>query len=307
MFNLLFQKSGLSLDRLRSFCRVAESESFTRAAEGDSNRQTLYSRQVKELEAYFGTELFRRKGRTVVLTDTGKKLYLLAVEYFSALEDFTESCSSSMKSYSIGAGDSLIQWMLIPRLSKIRSLVGRAEVSLQNMRTGDIVDGLLTGRLDFGILREDAVVPDLTAKKIGMLRYALFAPHEAIRGLKGKNPDYLSELTFVGMTGGGLFQRQMEALAQSSKTLIRYTLRCNSYPLMVKAMNRLGVAAILPAIAQKDLPEEEYARIQLKRLESFSRPLVLCWNTRLARMNTDISRLGEKMVRNLNLSTSGKN
>ena len=135
MFDALFEKSGLSLERLRSFCRVAEAGSFTRAAESDPNRQTLYSRQVKELEGYFSTELFRRNGRTITLTDTGRDLQRLAMEYFSALEDFTESCSGEMKSYTIGAGESLIRWMLLPKLPEIRQIAGRAEIAFNNNTT----------------------------------------------------------------------------------------------------------------------------------------------------------------------------
>ena len=61
-FDRLFDISGLSLDRLRSFLRVVEAGSLTRAALGDVTRQSQYSRQIKELEGYFGTALTRRVG-----------------------------------------------------------------------------------------------------------------------------------------------------------------------------------------------------------------------------------------------------
>jgi DNA-binding transcriptional LysR family regulator len=96
MEDILFSKSGLSLDRLKSFCLVAEAESFTKAAGGDSNRQTQFSRQIKDLEQFFGTELFQRKGRTVTLSTTGMELHTLVSEYFCALEDFHERCSGEL-------------------------------------------------------------------------------------------------------------------------------------------------------------------------------------------------------------------
>lgn len=296
MFDLLFEKSGLSLERLRNFCRVAESESFTQAAEGDPNRQTLYSRQVKELETYFETELFRRKGRTVVLTETGKSLFLLAMEYFSALEDFTESCSSELRSYSIGAGDSLIQWRILPSLPKIHQFTGKSEIAFKNMRTDAIVAGLLSGEIDFGLIREEALVPDLVSKNAGVLEYSLITTSESVQSLK-KNADYLSELTFVGMIGGGLYQKQMESLAKSSKTIIRYAMRCNSYPTMLKAVKELGIAAILPTIALKELPQDRFTAIRLEQLKPFTRSLSLCWNRRLATMNPALENLGEKIAK----------
>ena len=56
-FEQLFDISGLSLDRLRSFLKVAEAGNLATAAQGDAVRQSQYSRQVKELEGFFGVAL----------------------------------------------------------------------------------------------------------------------------------------------------------------------------------------------------------------------------------------------------------
>ena len=47
-FEHLFDISGLSLDRLRSFLKVAEAGNLATAAQGDAVRQSQYSRQIKE-------------------------------------------------------------------------------------------------------------------------------------------------------------------------------------------------------------------------------------------------------------------
>ena len=53
-FARLFTVSGLSLDRLRTFLRVAEAGNLAKAAKGDATQQSQFSRQIKELEAFFG-------------------------------------------------------------------------------------------------------------------------------------------------------------------------------------------------------------------------------------------------------------
>lgn len=68
MFEHLFSKGGLSLDRLRSFMQMAQAGSIAKAAPGDTNRQSQISRQIRELEQFFGTELTRRKGKTLSLS-----------------------------------------------------------------------------------------------------------------------------------------------------------------------------------------------------------------------------------------------
>ena len=59
MFEHLFAERGLSLDRLKTLIEVAKAGSIAAAARGDSARQSLYSRQIKELEEFFGVELAR--------------------------------------------------------------------------------------------------------------------------------------------------------------------------------------------------------------------------------------------------------
>ena len=61
VYENLFSKAGLSLERLKTFIEVVEARGFTAAAKGDPTRQSQYSRQVRELEAYFGVELLVRE------------------------------------------------------------------------------------------------------------------------------------------------------------------------------------------------------------------------------------------------------
>src|SRR5271157_5483505 len=113
MFAELLREGGLSLDRLRSFCLVAQAGGVTRAAKGDPARQSLFSRQIKELEEFFGTELIRRKGRGIVLTDAGARLNLIARECFASLLDFKSQCKGRPVEVVVGTGESVIQWLLM--------------------------------------------------------------------------------------------------------------------------------------------------------------------------------------------------
>lgn len=87
-FDRLFSLSGLSLDRLRTFLAVAESGSIAKAAKGDATRQSQFSRQVKELEGFFGIALTRRVGRRIEITEEGSRLALIIRRQFGELDDF---------------------------------------------------------------------------------------------------------------------------------------------------------------------------------------------------------------------------
>src|SRR5205814_8625566 len=117
MFENLFTQSGLSLERLKTFREIVAAGGITAAAGDDSNRQSQYSRQLKELEKYFGVELLKRGRGSAELTDAGQRLYEIVGQMLSAVDEFRLTCSGQPIELTIGAGESLIQWLLLPRLS----------------------------------------------------------------------------------------------------------------------------------------------------------------------------------------------
>ncbi|WP_020407844.1 LysR family transcriptional regulator [Hahella ganghwensis] len=64
-----------SLRAVKSFVAAAKYQSFTRAAEALCVTQAAISRQIRELEASLGVELFKRSGRAVELTEAGTTFY----------------------------------------------------------------------------------------------------------------------------------------------------------------------------------------------------------------------------------------
>ncbi len=56
----IFSKNGVSLGRLQTLAEVLQAGSFALAARGDTNRATLISRQMTELEEALGIKLLDR-------------------------------------------------------------------------------------------------------------------------------------------------------------------------------------------------------------------------------------------------------
>ena len=118
---------------LRSFECAARHQSFTQAAEELHLTQSAISRQVKELEEIIGTNLFRRTGRQVQLTKSGK---ILAQELAVDLENIHQTI---MRAISAGRENTAIRlatlpgfasrW-LIPRLPEFSALFPDIEISM---------------------------------------------------------------------------------------------------------------------------------------------------------------------------------
>jgi hypothetical protein len=55
---------------------------------GDPAKQSLYSRQVRELEQFFGVELTRRKGKGIEVTEQGREFARQVRAHLQSLTDF---------------------------------------------------------------------------------------------------------------------------------------------------------------------------------------------------------------------------
>ena len=298
MFSDLLQQNGLSFDRLHSFCLVAEAGGVTKAAKGDPARQSLYSRQIRELEEFFGVELIRRSGRGIVLTQAGATLNILVREQITVLADFKSECQHQPVEVVLGAGDSVIQWLLLPRLAEIRERFPGVRFKFLNLSTADAVKRLVDGMIDFAVAREDAVTRPLDARPMGVMGYALFIPqnHPAAR----QNPadgKWLDNVPLATLEGEGSFRSDLAEIARKQKIRLHNQVECSSFPLAARAVSRGDVAAILPAIAATELAGLAAVEVKLGFLRQFDRKMCLATNPRRIRLRPILDQIGTTMAK----------
>jgi len=77
------------LNALRVFDAAARHLSFTKAAEELFVTQAAVSHQIKSLEDFLGLKLFRRRNRSLLLTEEGQSYFLDIKEIFLSLNDAT--------------------------------------------------------------------------------------------------------------------------------------------------------------------------------------------------------------------------
>ena len=169
MFEHLFAERGLSLDRLKTLIEVAKAGSIAAAARGDSARQSLYSRQIKELEEFFGVELASRRGKVLALTGAGWELVRLASESLCLLDDFKSRSRNLPYRFTIGAGDSLHAWVVAPVLASIQKRGLPWLFALENLRNSEIPSKLQNMDIDFGIVRTSALEAEGLESRVSII------------------------------------------------------------------------------------------------------------------------------------------
>lgn len=156
--------SGLSLERLGTLCRVAEAGSIVGAAGGDPNKQSQFSRQIKDLEAFMGTRLFIRKGKHLQVTETGKNLALMANSFFQGLEAIRVTASNEAEIIRIGGGESVFRWRVFPKLKEIQFSSPLVKMDFTTQQTAKAVECVKDGSLDMAIVRSNACDESLASE-----------------------------------------------------------------------------------------------------------------------------------------------
>src|SRR5271170_4549141 len=96
--------AGVSIDRLNTLCVVVEAGTIAAAAGPDLNRQSQFSKQLKELEKALGLNLFDRKGKSLQPNATGRRVALATQTFFGALDDVMDVAQARAETIRLGAG-----------------------------------------------------------------------------------------------------------------------------------------------------------------------------------------------------------
>src|ERR1043166_278596 len=180
MFEKLLARRGFSIERLHSFLKVASAGGIVRAVGSDPVRQSQFCRQIKELEEFFGVTLLMRSGKNLKLTAAGEQLARAGREAFHALADFRSISANEPVTFTLGAGDSLIQWLVLPRIGALRREFPNVTFRVRNLRSRDVVAGLRDLRVDFGLVRREVVTKPIASAPLGVADYALFVPRNLL-------------------------------------------------------------------------------------------------------------------------------
>ena len=289
-FNSLFKEGGLSLDRLRNFVLIADAGGISLAADGDPSRMSLFSRQIKELEAFFGAALTQRQGRTYKLTEAGNQLAQLARAYLSGLEDFQQTCQNVPQTISLASGSSVLEWLVLPRIAKLREALPNTRFELITGRTNELVQRLTDMNVNLALLREDAVVRPLKTKRLLLLTYSLFIPKRLAASVwTGNLNESLAKLP-LATSVGGQFREYLEKAASKARCPIRIELSCSSFTQAVRAAKTGAFGAVLPSLAAMEFAPGEMVQVPVPFLKSYARPICLAWNPRLTEVRPAVER-----------------
>jgi DNA-binding transcriptional LysR family regulator len=147
----------MELQQLRYFVAVAETEHVARAAERLHISQSPLSRQIRQLEAHLGLQLFERIKQRVRLTPAGREFLEQARDLLTRAERVEERARQVGKgeacSVSIGYCEGIIHNGRLPAaLRHFRSTHPRVTLKLAAMRSGEQIEALERALIDIAFV-----------------------------------------------------------------------------------------------------------------------------------------------------------
>ena len=147
----------MDLKDLLSFIAVATERNFTRAAEQLGISQPPLSRQIKELEAELGLQLFDRNMRPIKLTNAGRMLLEHShrvVGAFAQLEEAMRRLKQGERhQFVFGFVGSTIYGPIPNMIRRFRDTALNLDIDLIEMSTRNQIEALKEGRIDAGLGR----------------------------------------------------------------------------------------------------------------------------------------------------------
>ena len=152
---------------IRTFQRIVETRSFTKAAAHLGLPRSTVSKTLKELEAHLGTKLIQRTTRSVTLTTEGAEYYRRISKIVSRLDE-TESALRDMGAAAKGRlridlHSSLANFVLLPVLAEFRERYPHIQLAIG---VGDRPVNLIEEGVDCVIRAGELADSSLIARKL---------------------------------------------------------------------------------------------------------------------------------------------
>ena len=256
----------MELHQLRYFCAVAETGSFSRAAEQSHVAQPSLSQQILKLEDELGARLFDRLGRSVRLTDLGKTFLPRARAVLRELEaakgDVVERKDSVAGPLCVGVIPTIAPYFLPPRLSSFTRQFPQAQLTVVEEITPVLLDRLRASTVDVAILalpirgHEFDTFPLLTERL-----FAALPRKHALASRRSLSLKDLRKEPFLLLRDGHCFRDTAVAACDRARLNPQIVFESGQFSSILSMVGTGMGVSIVPEMAIEKNPRCRYVRI----------------------------------------------
>src|SRR6266480_1398188 len=268
----------MQIESLKVFCDLAETESFTKAAQINNVTQSAVSQQISSLERQFKSLLIERSKKKFRLTREGQVLYdyskQITATYdalHSKLQEIKDIISGTIRLatiYSIGLHD------LPPYLKKFLKAYPTVNVHVEYRRANQVYEDVLGNVVDLGLVAypsRDSKLEIVPLRKDALI--LICHPQHPFAKQKSIKMKTLSGQKFIGFQPDIPTRKALDKILRENSVEVQHVMEFDNIETVKRAVEiDAGVAIVPQGTVLQEIAKQTLGQVMLEDGE-FYRPL----------------------------------
>jgi DNA-binding transcriptional LysR family regulator len=235
----------LDLDSLEIFRTVAQEGGIIRAAGKLGRVQSNVTTRIKQLEQRLGRSLFRRQGRSIVLSPEGELLLSYTQRLFRLADEAEGELRTGQPvgTLRIGSLESTAGSRLGPILSKFHRLHPAVVVELATGTTGALVQRVTNFELEAAFVSEPFSAPGLSTLRVFDEELVLITGRDVAAVRRAAD---LEGRTLIAFANGCSYRKRLEEWLGAGAVMPARTMEFASYQAMIACVAAGTGFAVVP-------------------------------------------------------------
>src|SRR6266566_521853 len=276
--SLYARASVMQIESLKMFCDLAETESFTKAAQINEVTQSAVSQQISSLERTFKSLLIERSKKKFRLTREGQILYDYSKQVIatfeglhSKLQEIKDIISGTIRLatiYSIGLHD------LPPYLKRFLKGYPTVNVHVEYRRANQVYEDVIGNVVDLGLVaypQRDTKVEVYPLRKDPLV--LIVHPQHPLAKNKSIRLKGLSGQKFIGFEPDIPTRKALDRLLKENAVQVEHVMEFDNIETVKRAVEiDAGVAIVPQGTVIQEVAKQTLAQVTIEDGE-FYRPL----------------------------------
>ncbi len=272
----------MQIESLKVFCDLAETESFTKAAQINGVTQSAVSQQISSLERQFKSLLIERSKKRFRLTregevlyDYSKKIIAMYESLHSKLQEIKDIISGTIRLttiYSVGLHD------LPPYIKKFLKSYPTVNVHVEYRRANQVYEDVMSNVVDLGIVAYPARDNRLETVPLRKDPLALIChPQHPFARLKGIRLKALQGQRFVGFEADIPTRRALDRILREHGVQVQLAMEFDNVETVKRAVEiDAGISIVPISTVTQEVAKQTLAAVKIEDGEFF-RPLAVVY------------------------------
>jgi DNA-binding transcriptional LysR family regulator len=268
----------MQIESLKVFCDLADTKSFTKAAQLNEVTQSAVSQQISALERLFKALLIERSKKKFRLTREGQVLYDYSKQVLATynslhgkLKEVKEMISGTIRIatiYSIGLHD------LPPYLKKFLKSYPTVNVHIEYRRANQVYEDVLGNVVDLGLVAYPTRDLKLEICPLRKDRLVLIcSPQHALAKSKSVRLKTTSGQKFIGFEPDIPTRKALDKILKEHSVQVQHVMEFDNIETVKRAVEiDAGIAIVPQGTVQQEVAKGTLAQVTLEDGE-FYRPL----------------------------------